>query len=126
MRRLLSGLLVLSLLGLAHLHLVVLQVVAWGGMLARYSQDRALAEAVEMTFDGDHPCPLCCAIEKARTQPDHALTAQPAPDAPQLFLEQLDAAWAAEDAVAWIPLPVSFSGRALASPPVPPPRCGQA
>lgn len=44
-------------------HWALLQSVAWAGMLYSYSQDAGLAEAVTMTFDGEHPCTLCTAIE---------------------------------------------------------------
>lgn len=35
-------------------------------MLVDYSQERSLAEAAEMTFDGDHPCSMCLALEETR------------------------------------------------------------
>jgi hypothetical protein len=37
----------------------LLQSAAWFGMLVRYSQTVPLRDAVEMTFDGNHPCLLC-------------------------------------------------------------------
>jgi hypothetical protein len=40
-------------------HWALLQTVAWVGMIITYSQETTLAEAVEMTFDGEHPCRLC-------------------------------------------------------------------
>ncbi len=33
-------------------------------MLLSYSRSGSVASAVEKTFDGDHPCPLCKAISK--------------------------------------------------------------
>ena len=47
-------------------HWVVLQSVAWGTMIARYSQQTSLTQAVAQTFDGDHPCNLCKRISSAR------------------------------------------------------------
>lgn len=44
----------------------LMQCVAWAGMLVSYSQEGTVAEAVEKTFDGEHPCPLCLAIEKSK------------------------------------------------------------
>lgn len=41
------------------MHLVVLQVVAWAGMLVTNVGDHGLIDAVGRTFDGDHPCGLC-------------------------------------------------------------------
>ncbi len=43
----------------------VVQLVAWGQMIWDYSQNRGLAEAVMDTFDGEHPCAMCCKISKA-------------------------------------------------------------
>ena len=45
-----------------------MQCVAWAGMLVSYSQKGTVAEAVEKTFDGQHPCPLCLAIREAEKQ----------------------------------------------------------
>jgi hypothetical protein len=47
-------------------HIIVLQAVAWGGMLAAYSQDSSIEVGIEKTFDGKHPCELCSAIHKVR------------------------------------------------------------
>jgi hypothetical protein len=43
----------------------LMQCVAWAGMLVSYSQEGTVAQAVENTFDGKHPCPLCLAIRQA-------------------------------------------------------------
>jgi hypothetical protein len=47
-------------------HWLVLQSVAWGGMIAEYARTAKLIVAVEKTFDGQHPCGLCKKIEKGR------------------------------------------------------------
>jgi hypothetical protein len=49
-------------------HWVALQTVAFGSMLVRFSQSVPLGEAVTMTFDGEHPCPLCHAVQEGRQQ----------------------------------------------------------
>ena len=46
------------------LHRGVVQGIAWTQMLVRYTSETTLLEAVEMTFDGLHPCPLCEAARK--------------------------------------------------------------
>ena len=56
---------VLSLCAAVGLHWAALQSVAWVGMLINYSRAGSLTSAVEKTFDGTHPCPLCKAINKA-------------------------------------------------------------
>jgi hypothetical protein len=45
-------------------HWGVLQVVAWSGMLIQYSRDASFSEAWEKTFDGEHPCALCKAVDR--------------------------------------------------------------
>jgi hypothetical protein len=55
---------VLSLCAAIGLHWVALQSVAWAGMLLSYSHSGSMTSAIEKTFDGRHPCPLCNAIQK--------------------------------------------------------------
>jgi len=50
-----------------------MQCVAWAGMVVSYSQESTVAEAVEKTFDGEHPCPLCLAIREAEKEGNPAL-----------------------------------------------------
>ena len=57
---------VVSLCAALGLHWAALQSVAWVGMLFTYSQSGSVASAIEKTFDGRHPCPLCNAISKAQ------------------------------------------------------------
>ena len=45
---------------------IVLQSIAWAGMMVAYSQRAPLAVAMRETFDGKHPCPLCRAIAAAK------------------------------------------------------------
>ncbi|MDB4265406.1 hypothetical protein N9891_01510 [bacterium] len=45
-----------------------LQLFAWSKMFVDYSAERSLTEAAEMTFDGEHPCPLCAAIAETRKE----------------------------------------------------------
>lgn len=45
------------------LHWTVLQSAAWVGMVVAYSKNATLGEALEKTFDGAHPCPLCKLVE---------------------------------------------------------------
>lgn len=44
----------------------VLQSVAWTRMLAENLRTSSFTEAVVRTFDGQHPCPLCKVIAKAK------------------------------------------------------------
>ncbi len=52
------------------LHWAVLQSAAWVGMVVVYSQDGSLGEALEKTFDGEHPCPLCKMVESGTSSDD--------------------------------------------------------
>jgi len=57
---------VLGLCASIGLHWAALQSVAWVGMLISYSHSGSVGSAIEKTFDGRHPCPLCKAIGKAQ------------------------------------------------------------
>lgn len=47
-------------------HWVVLQSVAWMGMVVNYSQDATLSVALQKTFDGEHPCTLCKVVQAGK------------------------------------------------------------
>jgi hypothetical protein len=57
--------LVASLFGL---HWTLLQSVAWVTMFARFARQDAPLTALAKTFDGQHPCALCHAIEAGKQQ----------------------------------------------------------
>ncbi len=50
------------------LHWSALQLVAWTGMVVTYAQQGSVREALSKTFDGEHPCRLCLAIQEGRAQ----------------------------------------------------------
>ena len=52
------------------LHWTVLQSAAWVGMVVAYSKNASLGEALEKTFDGAHPCPLCKIVESGSKTDD--------------------------------------------------------
>lgn len=45
------------------LHWSALQVVGWVGMAVEYSRTSDVTTALEMTFDGKHPCNLCKLVQ---------------------------------------------------------------
>ncbi len=49
-------------------HLVLLQTVAWGNMMVEFSSRDSFSEAVDKTFDGEHPCHLCKVVKKSKSQ----------------------------------------------------------
>jgi hypothetical protein len=64
-RRLLARLfLVVSVLHAGGFDLLLLQCVAWANMTVSYSQEVGFKQGLNQTFDGNHPCALCCAIRK--------------------------------------------------------------
>jgi hypothetical protein len=48
------------------LHWVALQSMAWTTMICEFSKDAPLLEAVSKTFDGNHPCSLCHAVNSGK------------------------------------------------------------
>ena len=105
------------------LHWVLLQSVAWAGMLVRYSQEGcSLRAAIAKTLDGQHPCQLCKITETGR----RSATSPEAPTPVQkldLFAQDRPVAWSPERCVSSIwPVTSSTSPGLAARPPVPPPR----
>jgi hypothetical protein len=49
-------------------HWALLQSVAWVGMIAAYSRDGSITQALSKTFDGRHPCRLCKMIQQGRAE----------------------------------------------------------
>lgn len=58
-KRLGHVLLIVALLAAVGGHWALLQTVAWTNMLADNLRATSLAEAMQRTFDGKHPCALC-------------------------------------------------------------------
>lgn len=47
-------------------HWAVLQTAAWAGMFFERVQSQSVAMALEQTFDGEHPCPVCLLVREGR------------------------------------------------------------
>jgi len=56
----------LALLQILGGHWAVLQTSAWMGMIVQYSQQAGFKAGVAQTFDGEHPCPVCQAIQDGK------------------------------------------------------------
>ena len=65
-RRLGHVLLILALLMATGSHWALLQSVAWTNMLAENLHSYSFTEAMVRTFDGKHPCRLCCHIAEGK------------------------------------------------------------
>ncbi|WP_395742000.1 hypothetical protein [Prosthecobacter sp.] len=48
------------------MHWVLLQGIAWTGMLLSFAREGAVIEAVQKTFDGQHGCALCKKVQEGR------------------------------------------------------------
>jgi hypothetical protein len=59
-------LLIAAMLPTIGAHWFVLQSIAWTTMLADNLRNGSLSEAVDHTFDGQHPCPLCKQIAQGK------------------------------------------------------------
>jgi phage FluMu protein Com len=53
-------------------HWVIFQSIAWAQMLREYSRNATVAEAVEKTFSGEAPCPMCKTIAKEKQKEEKA------------------------------------------------------
>ena len=62
MRRFTTSLLAIML----GMHWAALQSVGWMTMLVSFSVDASFGEAVVKTFDGNHPCRICIAVQEGR------------------------------------------------------------
>ena len=47
-------------------HWLTLQSAAWVSMAVNYSQQSNLPEALAKTFDGEHPCDVCLAVQEGK------------------------------------------------------------
>jgi len=88
-------------------HLALLQGVAWATMIRDYSRTASVTVAVEKTFDGKHPCPLCKKITAQRAAEQKAPATVKVEKKAEVFLAS---------SATLIPLPVV---RSFAYPPSP-------
>jgi hypothetical protein len=58
----------LALLQILGGHWAFLQTGAWIGMAVQYSQQVGLKAGLAQTFDGEHPCSVCKAIQNGQKQ----------------------------------------------------------
>ena len=101
-------------------HWALLQTVAWTTMLAGNLHSCSLYDAMARTFDGQHPCPLCKAIDAARKSEQKnqiVLVTQKLDFLPVPGRLILTAPTPVE-----IPSPDTFAAFIPQKPPVPPPR----
>jgi hypothetical protein len=66
--KLMSILMALAICSASGAHWMLLQSVAWVGMVATFAQDRPLTQAMADALDGQHPCDLCKVIASGQDQ----------------------------------------------------------
>jgi hypothetical protein len=60
-------------------HWALVQSAAWTGMFIKYVKHDTVAEALSKTFDGQHPCRLCKAVNQGTngSKSDHSKSPAP-------------------------------------------------
>lgn len=102
-------------------HWAALQTVAWTTMLATHLRHDSLAEAVNKTFDGQHPCCLCRAIAAAKQSEKKSAALAPALKMEfPLPAEKIRLFPPSQFTV--LPVPNRFAEPLADKPPLPPPR----
>lgn len=123
---------IVALLGCLHLcggHWGVMQAVAWANMLVDYSAQDGLVEGAKKTFDGEHPCCMCKAIQAGKEQESHGKKLPVPSQGPALkeclFTPAFRLSPPAPRDCAALSIPdLDLRGPLLGHrPPVPPPRC---
>jgi hypothetical protein len=66
--KLMSILMAVAICSASGAHWMLLQSVAWVGMVATFAQDRPLSQAVADAFDGQHPCDMCKVVASGTQQ----------------------------------------------------------
>lgn len=107
------------------LHWGVLQSVAWASMLVERARTQTLAEALDTTFDGQHPCEICVIVRDGKAAEKKAQTPQTSSSSVRVELcVRLEAVPVLYDP--GLPLTVfpahPFLSSRLEPPPLPPPR----
>lgn len=121
MRNLIRTLTALLLVLTLGLHWALLQTVAWTGMIVSYSQGNSIREALNMTFDGEHPCPLCKVIKQGRAAEKNQEKEAPANKLPPAIIWQRPV-YCFHSARELFRAHDEFSPQRKYSPPKPPPR----
>jgi hypothetical protein len=100
---------------------IALQSVAWTRMLVENTRHVSLTEAIAKTFDGQHPCSLCHAVQSA-THKEKKSERQISSN--KLDLISVKGLLLLEPPCRTIGYPLLVSGlfRRSQSPPIPPPR----
>lgn len=103
------------------LHWVLLQSVAWVGMVVSYAQSAPLGEALSKTFDGQHPCKICKVVKEGKKSEKQQEFQKSAAKIDFFLARSLVKIFPPVVAPSRAPMCVEMSAL-IFSPPVPPPR----
>lgn len=102
-------------------HWIALQTIAWTTMLAANLTTSSFSQAVNDTFDGEHPCCLCKAVKAGRQTEKESKAA--ALVLKMEFPEMTEAIALVPPALfELLPQPEYFAEALFSRPPLPPPR----
>jgi hypothetical protein len=103
------------------LHWVVLQSVAWLGMLVTYSAESNFGDAVVKTFDGEHLCKLCVSVDQGKKAEKRQLALKGVRKIDSVIFETEKMLCPPDSAALHLP-DVMFLSQLSDSPPTPPPQ----
>ncbi len=113
---------------LSGLHWLVVQTVAWTGMLVERAERVGIVEAARSTFDGKSPCSLCRVVDGGRAKEKEQKAAAMALDdfakIQCLMPPRMEVPGRGEDAVPRQVLSAMSAEPRADAPGVPPPRIG--
>jgi len=106
----------------------VLQTAAWVRMAVTYSlQTGSVTAGLSQTFDGEHPCRMCCAIKKGTDSEKKDPKQETAKQKLELFSqERVLIVIASPASTITFPAVDETAVPLHHAPPTPPPRCGMA
>jgi hypothetical protein len=108
-------------------HWTILQTIAWGRMLADFSRHDSWTVAIDKTFSGKHPCPMCLQIRHGQEKEREQQNRQPLQRAEQLpeYIFEAKPVCAPKPALpdsVRTPFALELHTLFVAPPPKPPPR----
>lgn len=112
------------------LHWAVMQSAAWVGMAVTYSvQTGSISQGLSETFDGEHPCAMCRAVDEGSKKTESKNESAPTQTIKVLKLDYFAISqtpvfiFQAPQTVDWLSLTQTAESRTL-TPESPPPRSG--
>lgn len=121
-RRLMKLVVVVTLTLSLGAHWMLLQSVAWVGMVVNYSHDATLTEALSKTFDGQHPCKLCKFVQQGKATEKKQDTRKPTKELGKFLPAGRAFTLCPPELQPVIFSAPNYAGLRVESPPTPPPK----